>query len=129
VTDPVWLSFAEVVELHDRVIARFGGSPGLRDEGLLRSALDRPRNVWSYEPDATLFRLAASLGFGLAKNHAFVDGNKRIAALAVAAFLFRNGYDLPLECDQMVDAYQQLASGARSESEFEAFVERHARVL
>ncbi len=124
-TEPTWLTFDEVVRLHDRVIARFGGSPGLRDENLLRSALDRPQNLWSYGGEASMALLAASLGFGLAKNHAFIDGNKRAAALGVAAFLHRNGFALPLERQEMVDAYQNLAAGSLSESEFADFVGAH----
>ena len=69
---------------------RFGGAPGLRDEGMLRSALERPINKWRYE-QSDMPELAAAYAFGLAKNHAFVDGNKRIAFMAMMAFLLKNG--------------------------------------
>ncbi len=124
-TEPTWLTFDEVVLIHDRVIARFGGSPGLRDENLLRSALARPRNLWSYGGEQSTSRLAASLGYGLAKNHAFIDGNKRAAAAGVAAFVLHNGFDLPLEREEGIDAYQNLAAGTISELDFAAFVEKH----
>src|SRR5215813_11369644 len=87
--EPTWLSYKEIVAVHSRQLRRFGGAPGLRDEGLLRSALERPVNKWHYE-QADLAQLAAAYGFGLAKNHAFVDGNKRIAFMSMMVFLRRN---------------------------------------
>ncbi len=88
-TDIVWL-LREVVEaIHDEQIAWHGGSEGIRDAGLLASAIDRPRNLAAYgDPD--LASLAASLGYGLARNHPFVDGNKRTAFVAVETFLLLN---------------------------------------
>ena len=74
VTAPAWLTYDQVIAMHSRQLRRFGGAPGLRDEGLLRSALERPVNKWHYE-QADLGALAAAYAFGLAKNHAFVDGN------------------------------------------------------
>ena len=88
--EPQWLTYEQVVAIHSRQLRRFGGAPGLRDDGLLRSALERPLNKWQYE-QAPLHVLAAAYAYGLAKNHAFVDGNKRIAFMAMATFLRKNG--------------------------------------
>jgi len=79
---------------HERLIETFGGAAGLRDAGLLESALDRPRNLAAYDPDATLYRLAALYGVGLASAHAFIDGNKRIAFAVMVAFLKAHGQSL-----------------------------------
>jgi len=86
---PRWLTYEQVIAIHSRELRRFGGAPGLRDEGMLRSALERPVNKWQYE-QADLPSLAAAYAFGLAKNHAFVDGNKRIAFMAMVTFLRKN---------------------------------------
>src|SRR3972149_5371521 len=84
-----WVTYDQVIAIHSRQLRRFGGAPGLRDDGLLRSALERPVNKWQYE-QADLAALAAAYAFGLAKNHAFVDGNKRIAFMAMIVFLRKN---------------------------------------
>lgn len=89
-TEPRWITFDQVVAIHSRQLRRYGGAAGLRNEGALRSALDRPVNKWQYE-QAALPSLAAAYAFGLAKNHAFVDGNKRIAFITMVAFLRKNG--------------------------------------
>ncbi len=92
-TDPIepkWVGYEQVIAIHSRQLRRFGGAPGLRDDGMLRSAIERPINKWRYE-QAELPMLAAAYGFGLAKNHAFVDGNKRIAFMTMVAFLRKNG--------------------------------------
>ena len=78
VKEPAWVTYDQVIAIHSRQLRRFGGAPGLRDDGLLRSALERPVNKWHYE-QADLAELAAAYAFGLAKNHAFIDGNKRIS--------------------------------------------------
>jgi death-on-curing protein len=89
-TEPKWVAYEQVIAIHSRQLRRFGGAPGLRDEGMLRSALERPVNNWQYE-QADMPVLAAAYAFGLAKNHAFVDGNKRIAFMTMVAFLRKNG--------------------------------------
>jgi death-on-curing protein len=116
-----------VVALHDESMARFGGQPGIRDPGLLDSAIARPRNRLGYEPDTSLSRLAAAYGFGLAKNHAFVDGNKRIAVLSVAVFLALNGrrFD-PDEVDE-VRTILALAAGDLDEEQFATWVAANTR--
>jgi death on curing protein len=87
--EPKWLTYDQVVAIHSRQLRRFGGAAGLRDDGLLRSAIERPINKWHYE-QAELPELAAAYAFGLAKNHAFVDGNKRIAFMSMMVFLRKN---------------------------------------
>lgn len=89
-TEPRWLTTEEVRATHERQLVRFGGPAGLRDENALESALARPINRWRYE-EAGLAELAAAYAFGLTRNHAFVDGNKRIAFVAMMLFLRLNG--------------------------------------
>jgi len=93
-SEPSWISKKALLVLHEESIAEFGGARGLRDEGLLESALARARNTYAYNPAATLAELAASYGYGVAKNHAFVDGNKRAAFLCIGFFRAINGYRL-----------------------------------
>jgi death-on-curing protein len=100
---PTWLATAVVTAIHDEAIYEFGGLAGIRDLGLLESAVDRPRNRLAYEPKSSLFELAATLCVGLAKNHPFIDGNKRTALLATCAFLSLNGCALePTEEDEVL---------------------------
>ncbi len=91
--EPEWLSVPEVLALHEEALAQFGGSAGVRDEGLLESAVQRPRQLYHHGENPALFDLAAALCMGLLRNHPFVDGKKRTAFLSAAAFLFVNGWD------------------------------------
>ncbi|SCC95475.1 Death-on-curing family protein [Thiomonas sp. X19] len=110
--------------LHDESLAEHGGAPGLRDEGLLDSALARPLSLMAYgEPD--LAALAAAYGVGLAKNHAFVDGNKRAAFLAVGLFLALNGYRLTATQADATLTMLAVASGDTSEDDFAAWIRAH----
>ncbi len=110
--------------LHDESLAEHGGAPGLRDEGLLDSALARPLNLMAYgEPD--LAALAAAYGVGLAKNHAFVDGNKRAAFLAAGLFLALNGYRLAATQADATLTMLAVASGDTSEDYFAAWIRAH----
>jgi len=111
-SEPRWISKRVLLLLHEESLAELGGARGLRDEGLLDSALARPQNTHAYNPDSTLADLAASYGFGLAKNHAFLDGNKRAAFLSIGLFLAINGRRL--EADQ-VDAVQTILAVAAGE--------------
>lgn len=114
-TEPRWVLDAVVVAVHRLLIAEHGGNPGIRDKGLLDSALARPQQRFCYEPQSTIFDLAAAYGYGLAKNHPFVDGNKR-AALAVAAiFLEMNGFSLNAPEPETVVVIEKLAAGELSE--------------
>jgi death-on-curing protein len=112
-----WIDPQALQLLHGESLAEHGGRAGLRDAGLLASALDRPQNLAAYgEPD--LAALAASYAVGLAKNHAFVDGNKRAAFLAVGLFLFLNGHRLQATQAEATIAVVALAAGELSEPAF-----------
>jgi death-on-curing protein len=112
--EPIWITCEQVVAIHSRQLRRFGGAPGLRDEGMLRSAIERPINNWKYE-QAPLAELAAAYAFGLAKNHAFVDGNKRIAFMVMMTFLRRNGVAFAPDPAQATTIILALAAGEVSE--------------
>jgi len=114
VNEPEWLWLAIVVAIHDEQLAIHGGLPGIRDAALLESALDRPRNKWSYE-QADLPELAAAYGFGIAKNHPFIDGNKRAALLAIYTFLGINGVDFIVPEADAAALIFSLAAGEVSE--------------
>ncbi len=109
--EPKWLTAQLVQAIHTQAVAEFGGSHGVRDMGLLESALDRPRNLYAYGDDPTLFDLAAAYCTGIVKNHPFIDGNKRTGDLTARAFLIRNGYLFePDEIDE-VNMIVALAAG------------------
>ena len=112
--EPRWITYEQATALHSRQLRRFGGAPGLRDEGMLRSVLERPVNKWRYE-QAELGELAAAYAYGLAKNHAFVDGNKRIAFLGMRVFLVKNGVQFDLDPAQSTSIILSLAAGEVSE--------------
>jgi len=90
INEPVWLTQEIVRAAHERQLKRFGGPEGLRDLGMLESALSRPKNKFAYG-ETDIAALAAAYGYGLARNHPFIDGNKRIAFMAIILFLRRNG--------------------------------------
>lgn len=113
-TEPKWVSYEQVIAIHSRQLRRFGGAPGLRDDGMLRSALERPINKWQCE-QAEIPVLAAAYAFGLAKNHAFVDGNKRIAFMTMVAFLRKNGIRFTPQQAHATKIVLALAAGEVSE--------------
>ena len=112
--EPLWITSEQTIAIHSRQLRRFGGAPGLRDEGMLRSALERPISKWRYER-AELAELASAYAFGLAKNHAFVDGNKRIAFLAMRIFLLKNGISFDPKPEHATAIILSLAAGEVSE--------------
>jgi death-on-curing protein len=119
-----WIDRRALLLLHDESIAEHGGAAGIRDQGLLESALARPLNVAAYgEPD--LADLAASYGVGLAKNHAFVDGNKRAAFLAVGLFLAPNGHRLVAGQAEATLTVLDVAAGVMDEAAFAAWLREH----
>jgi len=119
----VWLETALVLAIHERQLSEHGGSAGVRDEGLLESALARPRQLHAYgDPAPDLADLAASLASGLARNHPFVDGNKRTAAVACETFLELNGAQLDAEDLELYPLYLALAEGKLGEREFVAWL-------
>ena len=126
-----WISKQALVLLHGESLATHGGREGMRDEGLLESALMRPQNIVAYAdadnpPDAAA--LAASYGVGLAKNHPFVDGNKRAAFLAVGLFLYLNGFRLQATQTDATLTMLAVAAGDITEEAFAAWLREHAVV-
>ena len=114
--EPRWLGAAIVLAVHDRQLAEHGGGSGTRDQGLLESALAHPRNLWAYgTPD--LPGLAAAYAFGIARNHPFIDGNKRTAWVLARLFLALNGVDLDYTPEDAIGAMVALAAGELSEEE------------
>jgi death-on-curing protein len=126
VDEPIWIDKPEVLVVHSRQLAEHGGSDGLRDEALLDSALSKPRNVFAYDHDPTLPRLAASYAFGLARNHAFIDGNKRTALVISEGFLRLNGLKVVSPPEEKYFTFLHLADGSLSEEELTAWFTQHA---
>ena len=112
--EPLWITYEQAIAIHSRQLRRFGGAAGLRDEGMLRSALERPVNKWRYE-GAELADLASAYGFELAKNHAFIDGNKRIAFMAMRIFLLKNDIAFSPDPAHATAIILALAAGEVSE--------------
>ena len=121
-TAPIWITEKLVHTVHDLLLAEHGGLTGLRDQGLLKSALAKPQQLYSYKPDSTLFELATAYSFGLAKNHPFIDGNKRIAFTISAVFLELNGKELTAPEAEVVVFYEGLAAGKITEEELTRFL-------
>ena len=113
-SQPSWFTYDQAIAAHSVQLRHFGGALGLRDEGALRSALDRPVNKWHYE-GTLLPELAAAYAFGLAKNHPFVDGNERIAFIAMVAFLRKNGVAFRPDQAQSTAIILAVAAGEVSE--------------
>ncbi|MGB6893486.1 MAG: type II toxin-antitoxin system death-on-curing family toxin [Xanthobacteraceae bacterium] len=113
-SEPKWLTYDQVIAIHSRQLRRFGGAAGLRDDGLLRSAIERPLNKWHYE-QSELPEPAAAYAFGLAKNHAFVDGNKRIAFMSKMVFLRKNDVRFSPDQAHATKIIMSLAAGEVSE--------------
>ena len=107
-----------VEAFHRESLARFGGADGIRDEGLLLSALARAKNIHAYEPDADYFRLAAAYCTGVVKNHPFIDGNKRTGVLCAVVFLGLNGIELQFDEAMIVTMVYGLAAGEIKEDRF-----------
>jgi len=125
VKEPVWIGMREVLAAHSEQLAAYGGSDGLRDRTLLESAIAKPLNVFADgEPD--IFDLAASYAFGIARNHAFIDGNKRTATSISLGFLYINEWDIQAEKEDEYFAFLHLAEGTFSEKEMAAWFRAHA---
>ena len=125
-TPPVWVRRDVVIAVHEQLLAAFGGSSGLRDKGLLDSALSRPQNLLAYGRPS-VFDLAASHAFGLVKNHPFVDGNKRIGFTIAVTFLELNGHRLQAtEADATVETLA-LAAGEKREADYAAWLKANCQ--
>ena len=123
---PAWVLHETVLTLHEQLLAEFGGTAGIRDEGLLDSALSKPENLFAYGKP-TIFDLAASYGSGLVKNHPFIDGNKRVGFIVAVVFLELNGYRFQAtEAEAAVNTLA-LAAGEMTEQEFSAWLKMNSR--
>lgn len=124
----VWLEKDAVLNIHDRQVAEHGGSAGVRDEGLLESALARPQQLHAYgNPAPDLADLAAALAYGLARNHPFIDGNKRTAAVCCETFIELNEASLEAGDPELFPQYLALAEGKLSERDFAAWLRQRLR--
>ena len=121
--EPIWIGVLETLVLHDLGLVAFGGAAGIRDHGLLESALARPRNLLAYRrKKPSLARLAAAYAFGIIKNHPFVDGNKRTALVIAFAFLDVNGIEMNASEEDAYRVFMDLARGRVSEQELAAWI-------
>ena len=120
--EPRWFTSIAVDLLHSGSIELYGGSHGVRDTALIESALSRPVNRWMYAPECDLADIAASYAYGLAKNHGYVDGNKRIAFTAMFVFLYRNGLLLEAADDVAIETMIGVASGELGEGELAEWI-------
>jgi death-on-curing protein len=124
--EPLWMDTADAVIAHDLELAAHGGSTGIRDQGLLESALARPKNIWAYaEATSSLPRLAAAYAFGISANHPFVDGNKRTALVVSFAFLDVNGLEVTASQEDAFLTILGLAAGEITEDQLAAWFERN----
>lgn len=123
--EPRWVSMTLILAVHADQVKEHGGSPGVRDKGLLDSALSRPRNRFGYDSESDLCDLAASYGFGIARNHPFIDGNKRIAFQAMYLFLGLNGLRIDAPEEEVVAVMLALASSELEEPELAAWLKDH----
>jgi death-on-curing protein len=115
--EPTWISKQVALAMHDKLLSRFGGSDGVRDEGLLESALARPQQLFHYE-QANLFAMAASYAFGIVKNHPFIDGNKRTGFMSAYTFLAANGHRLIATEEEALRQTVALAASAITEQQY-----------
>lgn len=124
-TSYLWLPEPLVLNLHRRGLERYGGTDGIRDAGLLESALARPKQVAWYQPDESVYSIAATYCIAIVKNHPFVDGNKRTGALAMRAFLTMNGYAFRVPDGELHGVVARVASSDVTKEELVAFIEDH----
>lgn len=122
------ISIAEAKAIHEQQLALFGGTAGIIDEGKLESALFRPVNIANYNQSASLCNLAAALGYGIAINHPFLDGNKRTAFIVMAVFLELNGAYLMASEVEVVEIMLGIASGKVTEEELSSWLEHNLKL-
>ena len=124
--EPIWVLPELVHAVHQTLLAEHGGLPSIRDQALLDSALARPLQKAAYDNETSVFELAAAYSFGLARNHPFTDGNKRVALTVAAVFLELNGFSLDAPEPETVLVIQQLASGSFTEEELRLWFKRYS---
>jgi death-on-curing protein len=126
VNDIFWLSEEVIKAMHEEQLAEHGGLSGIRDRNLLLASLDRPKNLFAYsEPTPTIFELAAAYAFAFAKNHPFMDGNKRVAFVSMATFLLLNGYSLEVSEDEVVLTIRRLSTDKETQESIADWVKRN----
>lgn len=125
-SEPLFLTFAEIIEIHDYQIAHFSGSAGLRDIELLKSAIGMPSATFGGEYlHPSIIEMAAAYLYHLVENHPFVDGNKRVGAMAALVFLDLNGYDFDAPDQDFTDTVLKVASGKMLKAEITLFFRQH----
>ena len=125
--EPLFLTLAEIIEIHDSQISHFGGLNGVRDIEMLKSAIGMPSASFGGEYlHPTIFEMAAAYLYHLVENHPFIDGNKRFGAMAALVFLDLNGYDFNASDDEFTDMVMSVASGKMMKAEITSFFSRHA---
>jgi death on curing protein len=117
VIEPCWLEPQDIRVIHNEIIANLGGDPGILSDGALESTLNKPKNLYCYESNVDLCNLAASYGYGLVKNHCFIDGNKRVALIAVYTFLSINGIELEASEADAASFFFDLAASVKTQEE------------
>jgi len=128
--EPTWITTDLAYAIHKRQLAEHGGIEGVRDEGLLSSALARPKHLLTYSKDTSdIACFAAAYGFGIAKNHPFLDGNKRTAAVVCETFIDLNSYQLTADDQSMYLTFLQLAEGTLSEKELIEWIRSHLQPI
>ena len=124
-SEPVWVEREDCLAMHEKLLERFGGLKGIRDEGLLESALNKPRHLFSYGKP-TVFEMAASYAVGIVKNHPFLDGNKRTGFVAAALFIEANGYLFQATEEEAVLETLALAAGETTEADYAAWLAKNS---
>ena|ERR1700678_2733128 len=128
--EPIWIQQQVVIAAHEESLAEHGGPPGIRDLGMLESALARPKNLYAYsEIESSRHRMAAAYAFGITANHPFVDGNKRTALIASITFLKLNGLQIIADKADRYLTFYGLAAGTVSEEEMAAWFARNTSAL
>lgn len=127
--EPRWITELSLILLHAEALAEYGGKEGLRDEGLLESALARARNVFLYQQISDVAALAAAYATGIARNHPFIDGNKRTAFLTIGLFLEKNGFELTADKVNAIEVIFQLAAGELPEDKLAAWINQHMKKM
>jgi death-on-curing protein len=123
--EPEWVLKSVVLALHDEQLAEHGGRVGLRDEGLLDSALARPKNAFAFAAETDLATLAAAYAIAIAKNHPFIDGNKRVSNVVTFMLLALNGRNLQADASEQVRVWLAIASGSMSEEQVADWIRNH----
>ena len=128
VQEPVWITKAIAIAIHERQLAEHGGGSGVRDEGLLESALGKPQNLFFYsDAQVDLAAMAASYAYGIARNHPFIDGNKRSALVVSRTFLRLNGADIVTTKEDKYLTFLALAAGDVPEDELAAWFRKNMK--